>query len=314
MIFTLAVCSEMVYLDLPHLDRMRRINDHGSPPKIWGWVDRDAAALVATGARFTPMTGYLRGDLVTESGSADLLATAEQAVPFAHAIRCPSLNLHGTGLGRGRPARLVGERGDRADAVGRPLRAGVGQAGPRARCGQPATADEPRPLPRADRRERPRRTDPPGRPVGRGGPGRRRAWSLRADDRGGALGLLGPGPGRRRLRRRRGDGGIRVPTRCRGLRPGPPALPTRLHLPNSPGSQLRKLPAAGRPVGAPPAAFASRGGSQAQSFCGKPRFRPPWLGSSQRWVTTLPRVKKCTPSLPCAWVSPKSEFFHPPKE
>jgi len=51
-----------------------------------------------------------------------------------------------------------------------------------------------------------------------------------------------------------------------------------------------------------------------QAFCGKPRFRPPWLGSSQRLVMTLPRVKKCTPSAPCAWVSPKRLFFHPPKE
>ena len=34
---------------------------------------------------------------------------------------------------------------------------------------------------------------------------------------------------------------------------------------------------------------------------------PPWLGSSQRVVTALPRVKKCTPSVPWAWVSPNSE-------
>ncbi len=27
-------------------------------------------------------------------------------------------------------------------------------------------------------------------------------------------------------------------------------------------------------------------------LCGNPRLRPPWLGSSQRLVTTLPRVKK----------------------
>ena len=33
-------------------------------------------------------------------------------------------------------------------------------------------------------------------------------------------------------------------------------------------------------------------------FGGKPRLTPPWLGSSQRLVTTLPRVKKCTPSGP----------------
>jgi hypothetical protein len=48
-------------------------------------------------------------------------------------------------------------------------------------------------------------------------------------------------------------------------------------------------------------------------FWGKPRLRPPWLGSSQRLVMALPRVKKCTPSVPWAWLSPNSEFFQPPK-
>jgi hypothetical protein len=51
-----------------------------------------------------------------------------------------------------------------------------------------------------------------------------------------------------------------------------------------------------------------------QSFWGKPRLTPPWLGSSQRAVTTLPRVKKCTPSSPWAWLSPKRLFFQPPNE
>ncbi len=51
-----------------------------------------------------------------------------------------------------------------------------------------------------------------------------------------------------------------------------------------------------------------------QAFCGKPRLMPPWLGSSQREVTALPRVKKPTPSVPWAWVSPNSEFFQPPNE
>ena len=53
---------------------------------------------------------------------------------------------------------------------------------------------------------------------------------------------------------------------------------------------------------------------KAQAFWGKPSSMPPWLGSSQRLVTTLPRVKKCTPSMPWAWVSPKRLFFQPPKE
>lgn len=53
---------------------------------------------------------------------------------------------------------------------------------------------------------------------------------------------------------------------------------------------------------------------QCHAFWGKPRLMPPWLGSSQRDVTTLPRVKKCTPSVPWAWVSPNRLFFQPPKE
>ena len=101
MSFTLAVCSEMVYLDLPHLERVRRIHERGFAAEIWGWADKDPAALAATGARFTSMTGYLEGDLTTPEGSARLLETAAESVPFAQAIACPSLNLHGTGLGEG---------------------------------------------------------------------------------------------------------------------------------------------------------------------------------------------------------------------
>ena len=54
-----------------------------------------------------------------------------------------------------------------------------------------------------------------------------------------------------------------------------------------------------------------------QTFCGNPSSRPPCgrlAGSIHRVVTTLPRVKKCTPSAPWAWVSPSSDRFQPPKE
>ena len=101
MTFTLAVCSEMVYLELPHLDRVRRIHERGFAAELWGWADKDPAQLRATGATFTSMTGYLAGDLVTEDGIAELLRTAAESVPFATTIGCPTLNLHGTGLGEG---------------------------------------------------------------------------------------------------------------------------------------------------------------------------------------------------------------------
>ncbi|WP_243843114.1 MULTISPECIES: TIM barrel protein [unclassified Mumia] len=111
MTFTLAVCSEMVYLDLPHLERVRTIHDAGFAVEIWDWTSKDAALLAGTGARFTSMTGYVSGDLVTPDGADELLRTAAESIPFAHAIGCPTLNIHGTGLGDGgipvRPVEVV---------------------------------------------------------------------------------------------------------------------------------------------------------------------------------------------------------------
>lgn len=111
MSFTLAVCSEMVYTDLPHLERVRRIHAAGFAAEIWDWTEKDAAALIATGAQFTSMTGYVMGDLITADGVDDLLRTAEQSIRFTQRIQCPSLNLHGTGLGEGgmpvRPVEVV---------------------------------------------------------------------------------------------------------------------------------------------------------------------------------------------------------------
>lgn len=57
------------------------------------------------------VVGYVPGDLITDDGADDLLATAAKSIPFAQAIGCPSLNLHGTGLGEGgipvRPVEVV---------------------------------------------------------------------------------------------------------------------------------------------------------------------------------------------------------------
>ena len=60
----LAVCSEMVFTDLPLIDRVRRIDELGFAVEIWSWHDKDLDALAATGARFSSMTGYLHGDLI----------------------------------------------------------------------------------------------------------------------------------------------------------------------------------------------------------------------------------------------------------
>ena len=47
--FELAVSAEMVFTDLPIVERVRRIHDLGFAAEIWSWHDKDLDALAATG-------------------------------------------------------------------------------------------------------------------------------------------------------------------------------------------------------------------------------------------------------------------------
>lgn len=97
--FQLAVCAEMVFLDLPLLERVQRISELGFDVEIWSWDDKDLPTLAATGANFKSMTGYTTGNLL--DGADELLRTAAQAVEAARVLGSPRLNHHGTGLGEG---------------------------------------------------------------------------------------------------------------------------------------------------------------------------------------------------------------------
>lgn len=102
----LAACAEMVYLDQPIVERVRRLHEAGFEVEIWDWSNKDLTALAATGATFSSMTGYLRGDLTTVEGRAALIDTARASLHAAEIIDSPRLNLHGTGLDRnGVPVR-----------------------------------------------------------------------------------------------------------------------------------------------------------------------------------------------------------------
>lgn len=109
--YSLSACAEMIFTDLPLIERVERIHAAGFGVEIWDWSTKDIDALIATGARFTSMTGYLRGTLTDPDGADELLATAAQAIPVAHRLGITTLNLHGTGLGEGglpvRPVEVV---------------------------------------------------------------------------------------------------------------------------------------------------------------------------------------------------------------
>ncbi|MCX0498187.1 TIM barrel protein [Erwinia billingiae] len=107
-LFTLSVCAEMVFLELPFIERVKRIDQLGFGVELWNWQNKDIPALAATGARFTSMTGYLSGNFTDDREIASLLASAEVSLGVAEQLGCPSLNLHGTGLDdKGLPVKPV---------------------------------------------------------------------------------------------------------------------------------------------------------------------------------------------------------------
>jgi len=106
--FPLAVCAEMVFRDLPIVERVKRIDALGFQVEIWDWTRHDIEALNATGATFSSMTGYVTGDLIDDAGADELLRTAELSIAVAKSLGASRLNLHGTGLdSRGLPVKPV---------------------------------------------------------------------------------------------------------------------------------------------------------------------------------------------------------------
>ena len=103
--FQLAVCSEMVFTDLPIIDRVRRIDEMGFAVEIWSWHDKDLKALADTGARFSSMTGYLHGDLIDPTSADEVVRTAELSIKAAETLGVPRLNLHTAELVDGKAAR-----------------------------------------------------------------------------------------------------------------------------------------------------------------------------------------------------------------
>ncbi len=104
MAFTLAANAEMLFQELPLIDRIHAIHERGFEVEIWNWHTKDIDALASTKARFSSMTGYIEGDFLTAEGRKNLLNTAEESLAVADQLNCPRLNIHGTGLdGRGLP-------------------------------------------------------------------------------------------------------------------------------------------------------------------------------------------------------------------
>ena len=96
--YRLAASAEMLFLELPFVERVKHIHERGFEVEIWNWTKQDLNVLAATGATFSNMTGYIEGDLLEEDGIERLLSTAKLALEASKIVDVPRLNMHGTGL------------------------------------------------------------------------------------------------------------------------------------------------------------------------------------------------------------------------
>jgi hydroxypyruvate isomerase len=101
MTFTLAACAEMLWRDKPIEWRCARLHEMGFQVGLWNWPEHDIARLIASGARFSIMNGYLEGRLADDAGADLLLASARETALVGKRLGVARLNLHGTGLGDG---------------------------------------------------------------------------------------------------------------------------------------------------------------------------------------------------------------------
>ena len=117
MTYQLAASAEMLFRDLPFVERVGEIHKRGFQVEIWDWTTKDLGAIAATGAIFSSMTGYIAGDLITDAGADELLRTAALSLEAAEVIDSPRLNLHGTGLDANGMPVIPGEDVSAADWI-----------------------------------------------------------------------------------------------------------------------------------------------------------------------------------------------------
>jgi hydroxypyruvate isomerase len=96
--FPLAATTEMLFLQLPYLERVKRIHELGFQVEMWDWTVKDLDAVAALGATWSTMTGYIHGDLYDAESNKTLVETAKLAVEAAKKINCPRLVVHGAEL------------------------------------------------------------------------------------------------------------------------------------------------------------------------------------------------------------------------
>jgi hydroxypyruvate isomerase len=107
--YSLSVCADTLFLELPFVERVKKIAASGFQVEFWNWKDRDIDALAAIpGVRISAFTGYTRGSMVHPAGVEDFLAGVEESLGVAKRLHCDSLFISAGQLdGKGQVAHQI---------------------------------------------------------------------------------------------------------------------------------------------------------------------------------------------------------------
>lgn len=92
--FTLSVCADTVFLDLPFEQRVKQIAQAGFLIEFWGWQGRDLDALAADPAvQFAIINGVSQGSMFHPDLADEFMRSVEATLDVAKKLRLKRLNL-----------------------------------------------------------------------------------------------------------------------------------------------------------------------------------------------------------------------------
>jgi hydroxypyruvate isomerase len=92
--YSLSVCADTSFLDLPFVERVRRIAANGFLAEFWNWSGRDLHPFANDlSISISAFTGYTRGSMLHPDGVAEFLAGVRDSLAVAKHLQCKSLFL-----------------------------------------------------------------------------------------------------------------------------------------------------------------------------------------------------------------------------
>jgi len=92
--YCLSVCADTMFLNLPFVERARKIASGGFLVEFWNWAGRDIDALANDQEiRISAFTGYTKGSMLHPDGVEEFLAGIQESLGIAKRLGCTSLFL-----------------------------------------------------------------------------------------------------------------------------------------------------------------------------------------------------------------------------